>query len=109
MVWKFWLDEVNERKMDGDTAEALKAAQAKLDDKIKAQEKAFKAHMDAKKDEAKAVMDRMLAGSDTGLMALTMQNWKQYVNDEKKAKELEFALSQADAKFKSLNGRQKAG
>jgi len=156
MVWKFWLDEVNTAKMDGDTAEAVKAAQAKLaameagqkekagqfmtrmasgneaslknicleawikfhqdyaldkelEDKIKAQEKAFKAHMDAKKDEAKAVMDRMLAGSDHGLLCMMIQNWVQFIKDEKKQKELEYALSQADAKFKSLNGRQKAG
>jgi hypothetical protein len=156
MVWKFWMDEVNERKADGDTAEALKAVQDKLnsfeaaqkenagkfmtrmaagndeslknlcleawikfhqdyaqdkeyEDKVKAQEANFKAHMDAKKDEAKAVMDRMLAGTAQGLLALIIQNWVSWLKDEKKQKELEFALNEAQAKFKTLNGRQKAG
>merc|ERR1719393_80008 len=60
------------------------AKDKELEDQVKAQEAAFKAHMDAKKDEAKAVLDRMSASSDTGLMALTMQNWVQYWKDEKK-------------------------
>jgi hypothetical protein len=156
MVWKFWMDEVNERKADGDTAEALKAVQDRLnsfeasqrenagkfmtrmaagndeslknlcleawikfhqdyakdremEEKVKAAEAAFKAHMDAKKDEAKTVMDRMLAGTDNGLLAMIIQNWTQWIKDEKKQKELEFALNEASDKFKTLNGRQKAG
>jgi hypothetical protein len=156
MVWKFWMDEVNERKADGDTAEQLKAVQDKLnsfeatqrenagkfmtrmaagndeslknlcleawikfhqdyandkdmEDRVKAQEKKFKEHMDSKKEEAKAVMDRMLAGTANGLLALVIQNWAQWLKDEKKQKELEFALNEAQAKFKTLNGRQKAG
>jgi len=155
-VWKTWVDEVKERKADGDTAEQLKAVQARLaafeasqkesagkfmtrmaagsedslknlcleawikfhqdyaqdrelEEQIKKQELAFKAHMDAKKDEAKAVLDRMCAGTDHGLMALIMQNWISWWKDEKKQQELEFALSQSDAKFKSLNGRQRDG
>jgi len=155
-VWKTWVDEVKERKADGDTAEQLKAVQERLaafeasqkesagkfmtrmaagseaslknlcleawlkfhqdyaqdrelEEQIKKQEAAFKAHMDAKKDEAKAVLDRMCAGTDHGLMALIMQNWISWWKDEKKQQELEFALSQSDAKFKSLNGRQREG
>jgi len=156
MVWKFWMDEVNERKMEGDTAEQLKAVQDKLngfeqsqrenagkfmtrmaagneaslknlcleawikhhqdyaqdkemEDKQKAAEQAFKAHMDAKKEEAKVVMDRMLAGTDHGLLSMIIQTWFSWLKDEKKQKELEFALNEAQDKFKSLNGRQKAG
>jgi hypothetical protein len=155
-VWKIWVDDVAQTKMDGDTAEQMKAMQAKMDDmdkaqrnkagqfmtrmaagneaslknicleawikfhqdyakdkeledQVKASEAAFKAHMDAKKDEAKAVLDRMSASSDTGLMALMMQHWVQLWSDEKKSKELEYALSENENRFKSLNGRQKAG
>lgn len=156
MVLKVWIDEVNERKADGDTAEMLKAAQDKLDsmqqgqkekagqfmtrmaagseaslknlileawikfhtdyaadremeEKVKEAEKKFKEHMDAKKDDAKAVLDRMLAASDHGLESLIMQNWAQFVKEEKKQKELEFQLADSNSRFKSLNSRQKAG
>jgi len=156
MVWKFWMDEVNERKFDGDTAEALKlvqdrlnsfeqsqkenagkfmtrmasgndaslknlcleawikyhseyAAEKEMEDKVKAAEAAFKAHMDNKKEEAKAVMDRMLAGTDHGLLSMIVQNWAGWLKEEKQQKELEFTLMEQQSKFKSLNGRQKAG
>merc|ERR1719217_1376954 len=124
MVWKFWLDDVNEHKADGDTAAQLAAVQARLnsfeaqqkenagkfmtrmasgneaslknlcleawikfhqdyakdremEEQVKASEAAFKKHMDEKKDEAKVVLDRMLAASDNGLLQLVMQNWVQ--------------------------------
>jgi len=85
------------------------AKDKELEDQVKASEKAFKEHMNAKKDEAKAVLDRMSASSETGLLALMMQNWVQLYMEEKKAKELEYALGENDGRFKSLNGRQKAG
>merc|ERR1719183_2838795 len=125
MVWKFWVDDVNEHKADGDTAAQLKAVQDKLnsfeasqrenagkfmtrmaagneeslknlcleawikfhqdyakdkelEDQIKAQEAAFAEHMAKKKDEAKAVLDRMSASSDSGLVALMFKNWLDY-------------------------------
>lgn len=155
-VLKFWKDEVEVHKRDGDTAGQMKAMQEKMDameqaqktkagqfmtrmaagneaslknlmleawikfhedyaknkefeDEVRSKEAAFKAHMDAKKDEAKAVMDRMQGASDTGLMSLMMSNWVQYYKDEKKSRELEYQLQQSTDKFKSLNGRQKAG
>lgn len=83
------------------------AQDKELEDAVKKQEAAFRAHMDTKKDEAKGVLDRMLAASDNGLLSLIMQNWASWLNDEKKQKELEFALNEANAKFKSLNARQK--
>jgi hypothetical protein len=85
------------------------AKNKEFEDQVRAQEAAFKAHMDAKKDEAKAVLDRMSASSETGLMALMMQNWIQYYTEEKKSKELEYQLQASQGKFKSLNDRQKAG
>jgi len=83
------------------------AQDKELEDAVKKQEAAFRAHMDTKKDEAKGVLDRMLAASDNGLLSLIVQNWASWLNDEKKQKELEFALNEANAKFKSLNARQK--
>merc|ERR1719424_1234651 len=80
------------------------AKDQEMEDKVKAQELAFKAHMDSKKEEAKAVMDRMMAGTDHGLLSLIVQNWATWLKDEKKQKELEFAMSEAQGKFKSLNG-----
>lgn len=156
MVWKFWVDDVNEHKADGDTAIQLKALQDKMasfeqgqkenagkfmtrmaagndeslmnlcleawikhhgdyakdkemEDMVKKQELALKAHMEAKKDEAKQVLDRMLAGTDHGLLSLIVQNWAMWLKEEKKQAELEFQLEQSTSKFKSLNGRQKAG
>jgi len=85
------------------------ASEKEMEDKVKAQELAFKAHMDLKKDEAKAVLDRMSASTGTGLLSLVMQNWSTWLKDEKKQKELEFALQAQGDRFKSLNGRQKAG
>jgi hypothetical protein len=85
------------------------AKNREFEEQVREKEKAFKAHMDAKKDEAKAVLDRMSASSETGLLALMMQNWIQFYMDEKKAKELEFQLNESQGKFKSLNNRQKAG
>merc|ERR1719443_2043751 len=153
MVWKFWVDEVNEHKADGDTAAELKALQDKMaafeqqqkenagkfmtrmasgneaslknlcleawiafhkdylthkeeEEAVKNREAAFKKHMDEKKDQAKEVFDRMLASSDHGLMSMIIQNWSSWLKEEKKAKELEYHLQQAEGKFKSLNGRQ---
>jgi len=84
-------------------------ANKEMEDQVKAAEKKLKEHMDAKKDEAKAVLDRMLASSDHGLLSLIVQTWVSWLKDEKKEQELEFELNKANDKFKSLNARQKAG
>jgi hypothetical protein len=153
-VWKTWVDEVKERKGDGDTAAQLKALQAKMagfeqsqkenagkfmtrmaagseaslknlcleawikfhqdyaadretEEAVKKAEAEFKRLREAKKDEGKSVLNNMLAASDHGLMALIMQNWALFWKEEKQQAELEYALSQAQAKFKTLNGKQK--
>jgi len=85
------------------------AADRDMEDRVKAAEKAFKEHMELKKDEAKAVMNRMLAGTDHGLQSMIIQNWMGFVKDEKKARELEETLANSNQKFKSLNARQKTG
>lgn len=85
------------------------AADKEMEDKVKDAEGKFKAHMDAKKEEAKVVMERMLAGTEHGLLCMIIQNWALWLKDEKQQKELEFALAEGQAKFKSLNNRQKDG
>jgi len=80
-----------------------------MEDAVKEAEVKFREHMAAKKDEAKAVMDRMLAGSDHGLQSLIIQNWASYIKDEKKSRELEEELMKSEKKFKSLVANQKAG
>jgi hypothetical protein len=85
------------------------AKDKEFEDQVKQKEAQIRAHMEAKKDEAKAVLDRMLASTDHGLMELMMMNWIQFYTEEKKAKELEYQLSESQGKFKSLNARQKAG
>jgi len=82
------------------------AADKELEDKVKEAERKFKEHMDLKKDEAKAVLDRMSAGSDSGLQAMMFQYWVTFVKEEKKDKELELQLEAQTQKFKSLNQRQ---
>jgi hypothetical protein len=156
MVWKFWIDEVNERKGDGDTAAALKIVQDKLaaaeqsqkenagkfmtrmasgndeslknlcleawikfhgeyaqdkefEDKVKAQEQALRDHMDAKKEEAKAVMERMLGATDHGLLCMMVQHWQTFVKEEKRQRELDAHLGKVEEKTKQLNHRQKVG
>merc|ERR1719199_497560 len=76
------------------------AQDKELEDKVKEAERKFKEHMDAKKDEAKAVLDRMLASSDHGLESMIIQNWFSWLKEEKKQKELEHALNSANSKFK---------
>jgi hypothetical protein len=85
------------------------AANKELEDQVKRQEAAFKEHLEKKKDEAKQVLDRMSASSETGLLALMVSSWVQYVQENKSANEMEYKLMEAEGKFKSLNGRQKAG
>jgi len=85
------------------------AQDKELEDKVKEAERKFKEHMDLKKDEAKQVLDRMLAGSDRGLEAMIIQNWSMWISESKKERELELALEAQTQKFKSLNARQKGG
>mmetsp|Transcript_146837 Transcript_146837/g.259511 ORF Transcript_146837/g.259511 Transcript_146837/m.259511 type:complete len:552 (-) Transcript_146837:223-1878(-) len=77
-----------------------------LEDAVKRKEQEVKEHLAAKKEETKAVLNRMLGASEAGLKSLMMQNWIQYYTDEKKAKEMEAALLDVDTKLKALNLRQ---
>mmetsp|Transcript_103597 Transcript_103597/g.195069 ORF Transcript_103597/g.195069 Transcript_103597/m.195069 type:complete len:578 (+) Transcript_103597:113-1846(+) len=77
-----------------------------LEDAVKKKEQEVKDQLAQKKEETKAVLNRMLGASENGLKSLMMQNWIQFYQDEKKAKEMEAALLDVDTKLKALNLRQ---
>merc|ERR1712224_1002126 len=77
------------------------------EDAIKAQEKAMEEFMKQKKDGAKAVLDKMNSATDSGLVEHVISTWAQHYNDQKEALKMEAIMAENEAKFASLNGRQK--
>jgi len=77
------------------------------EDAIRAQEKAMEDFMKQKKDGAKAVLDKMNASTDSGLVEHVISTWCQYYKDDKDAKKMEALMAENEAKFGALNGRQK--
>lgn len=92
-----WVSFVEEYKRDKE-----------INDEVKRKELELQAHLQAKKDETKNVLNRMLGASETGLITLMMQHWTQYLKDAKEAASMDAKLQEADAKFKSLKMRQGA-
>merc|ERR1711937_6025 len=98
-VWKNWTDEVQETKREAGSQGAMAAMEAKLaassaaqmeykknkgeEDAIRAQEKAMEDFMKQKKDGAKAVLDKMNASTDSGLVEHVISTWCQYYKDDK--------------------------
>merc|ERR1712070_663077 len=74
---------------------------------IRAQEKAMEDFMKQKKEGAKAVLDKMNASTDSGLLEHVMSTWGQHYKDEKDAKKMEDMMAANEARFGALNGRQK--
>merc|ERR1712193_433700 len=60
-----------------------------------------------KKEEAKAVLDRMNTSTDSGLVEHVMSTWTQHFRDEAEATKMERIMAENEAKFGALNGRQK--
>merc|ERR1712139_591277 len=54
----------------------------------------------------KAVLNRIQGSSDSGLIAMCMQNWVAYFVDGKKDREMQSALEEQTQKFKAMNQRQ---
>merc|ERR1719387_379721 len=59
-----------------------------FEDKVKAAEKQVQDFLKKKSEEARGVLDRMSAGSDTGLISLVFGTWSKDFLEEKKAREL---------------------
>merc|ERR1719321_2102404 len=78
-----------------------------LEDAIKAQEKAMEEFMKQKKDGASAVLDKMNAATDSGLVEHVMSSWAQNFKENKEARKMEELMAENEARFGALNGRQK--
>jgi len=86
---QLWQQEVEERKLEGDTAKKLKEVQTRL-----AQMQEARTH------NAKQVLVRMSAGSDVGLLTLCLQAWLQFSEEYKRNKQSEDALKLMESKLK---------
>eukprot|EP00440_Ansanella_granifera_P022231 gb/GFBE01024151.1/.p1 GENE.gb/GFBE01024151.1/~~gb/GFBE01024151.1/.p1 ORF type:complete len:526 (+),score=178.41 gb/GFBE01024151.1/:1-1578(+) len=90
MAFKSWVDYVQMEKQEKETSEALKASQAKVSE-----------FMAKQSSGAKNTLLRMVADTDSGLLASVMQGWREAIVEEKRAAEMEAALS---AKSSALTG-----
>merc|ERR1719161_1855611 len=64
------------------------------EDKIKAQEKAMEEYMKKKKDDAKAVLDRMNAATDSGLVEHVISTWVQSFKDKQESLKMERLMAE---------------
>lgn len=76
------------------------------EDRVKASEQAINEHLAKRKEDARAVMDRMSALTDSGLMALAIQNWAATVAELKAERLQADQLMQGKLQFKSLQSAQ---
>merc|ERR1719502_1979683 len=84
-------------------------ADKEIDALAKKAEQQYKDFMAKKRAEAGGVMDRMSGASDTGLMHLVIAEWLNVLNEEKEARRMDEIMAANEAKFKSLNMKQKGG
>jgi hypothetical protein len=77
------------------------------EDAIKKQEAQMAEYLKQKKDGAKAVLDKMNSATDSGLVEHVMSTWAQAYKDNLEAFKMEAMMAENEAKFASLNGRQK--
>jgi len=96
VVYTSWVQWLADYKKNKDTEDA-----------VKKQEQAMAAYLAKKKDEAKGVLDRMNASTDSGLVEHVMSTWAQKFKDDIEARKMELIMAENEAKFGALNGRQK--
>jgi hypothetical protein len=97
LCWQSWhacLDELRKDK--------------EIDALAKQSEQQFKDFMKNKNEQARGVLDRMAGSSDSGLLHNVLTYWYEDVKDEKRAREMESITQGHEARFKSLNQKQKA-
>jgi hypothetical protein len=82
-------------------------ADAEIDALAKKAEGQYKDFMNKKSAEARGVLDRMSSGSDTGLLHLVFSHWIEEWKGGKAEKQMEEMMNGHEAKFKSLNQKQK--
>jgi len=91
---KAWINFRLEYLKDKEANDAVKAAEAKVNQ-----------FMNGHKENAKALLNKMSAGTDTGLMHEVMESWVTLYTEDKKAKELEEILNSANSKFGEFGER----
>lgn len=79
-----------------------------FEDAVKAEEKKIAEFMKKHQDGAKSVLNRMSAGSDTGLIGTCFKAWVDVFMEQKKANELEDIMANAQGKFATFGARNKA-
>merc|ERR1719265_219698 len=77
------------------------------EDALKASEKKVAEFMKNQNDGAKSVLNRMNQGSNTGLLALCIKSWVEFLAEEKKMLEMKEIMENNAAKFSSFTGRNK--
>merc|ERR1712146_533634 len=96
LCWQSWNASLEELKMDKE-----------IDALAKKAEQQYKDFMAKKNGEAKGVLDRMSGASETGLLHLVLAAWIEEWKGMKQEREMEKIMNGHDARFKSLNMKQK--
>jgi len=94
LCFKGWINYRLEYLKDKEANDAIKAAQNKLN-----------AFMKGHQENAKALLDKMSSGTDSGLVNTMVTAWVQQFIEDKQEKELEDILNSADSKFKLFSDR----
>merc|ERR1719443_874002 len=76
---------------------------------VKATELALQKQLEEKKKEARGILDKLAGSTDTGLIAVAMQHWIEFMHQEKDSRAMDDALYGQDTKFKLLAKRHRAG
>merc|ERR1712110_596105 len=74
---------------------------------VRQKEEQLKAQLANKKEETKKVMERMTAGTTTGLLTMVFSAWCQAANEGRKDREMEETMAKKNGLFKSLQDRRK--
>merc|ERR1719171_852411 len=91
--WKQFIEEYKKNK--------------EMEDAVKAQEQAMQEFLKKKKEDAKGVLDKMNASTDSGLIEHVISSWCTMYSEEKQAKKMDELMMGNSDRFASLNGRQK--
>lgn len=87
-AWKQFIEDYNKNRA--------------FEDQVKKTEQMLKEHMEKKKEEAKGVLAKLQAGSDTGLLTMCMTTWVTSFVEGKKKAELEKQMYETDCRLKGF-------
>jgi len=96
LCFSSWVAAGEELKMDKE-----------IDALAKKAEQQYKDFMAKKSGEARGVLDRMSGASETGLLHLVIAAWQEELANAKQEREFDKIIQGNEAKFKSLNMKQK--